>query len=215
MSGSIVTQRVAGVASLAAVLLAGGCAVVEPKAERYQPPAVGSSWTVSQRSTGSYGKDAQFQVTRGEATWEGKSAIALSSSLGTTTMATPDAGRWMAVVGKDGKPILGWDPPVGWEYPLSVGKTWTTSYRITNHVTKRTTPYDLSCKVESYGDVTVPAGTFKAFKIACTTTIGTEETFWNSPELGIFVKTSLRRSDSSPFGPGTQDSELVSHEIKR
>ena len=215
MSGSRGAQRAVATGSLAVLVMTGGCAVMEPRAERYEPPPVGSSWTVSQRSTGSYGKDAQFQVTRGQGAWEGKPAVTLSSSLGTTTMATPEAGRWMAVVGRDGKPILSWDPPVGWDYPLAVGKTWTTSYRITNHVAKRTLPYDLSCKVESYGDVTVPAGTFKAFKIACTTTIGTEETFWNSPELGIFVKSSLRRSDKSPFGPGTQDTELLSYDIRK
>src|SRR5512139_3941074 len=95
-------QRPVVLASLVATVLVGGCAVFEPKAERYEPPPMGSSWTVSQRSTGSYGKDVQFTVTRGEAVWDGKPALALSNSLGTTTMSVPDSGRWMAVVGKDG-----------------------------------------------------------------------------------------------------------------
>jgi hypothetical protein len=200
---------------LAAAVLAGGCALMEPKAERYQPPPVGSTWTIAQRNTGSYGQDAQFTVTRGEATWQGQRVIALASSRGFTTMVHPETGRWIAIVGRDGTPLFSWDPPLGWEWPLEVGKTWTTSYRMTMHAAKRTVPYDFSCKVEDYGDVTVRAGTFKAFRIACKSTIGTDEMYWSSPELGVFLKSSIKRDASSPNGVGTQETELVSQTIRQ
>ena len=58
--------------------------------------------------------------------------------------------------------------------------------------------------------VTVKAGTFDTFKVVCTTDIGNEETYWTQPDLGVFIKTQLRRTDKSPFGPGTQAAELVS-----
>lgn len=111
--------------------------------------------------------------------------------------------------------MLSWDPPLGWEYPLTVGKTWTTAYRMTVHAKNVTIPYELSCKVENYGDVTVAAGTYKAFKIVCTSTIGNEEIFWTSPDLGVFLKAKLTRTAKSPFGPGTQESELITQSIRR
>ena len=71
------------------------------------------------------------------------------------------------------------------------------------------------CIRDSHGDVTVPAGTFKAFKVTCTTTIGNEDTYWRSPDLGVYVKSSLRRTEKSPFGAGTQESEMVSQAIRK
>ena len=56
---------------------------------------------------------------------------------------------------------------------------------------------------------------WKAFKIACTSTIGNEDTFWFSADHGIYVKTSLRRTEKSGFGPGTQEAELVSQAIRK
>lgn len=61
----------------------------------------------------------------------------------------------------------------------------------------------------------MPAGTFKAFKVGCSYTYGSEEISWLSPELGIWVKQSLKRVASSPFGDGTQEMELVSQTIRK
>lgn len=201
--------------AICASVFATGCASLEPRAERWNAPAVGSTWEIAQKNTGSFGKDAQFRVTRGDGIWQGKPVVTLANSLGVTTMATLEAGRWHAIVGKEGKPMLSWDPALGWEYPLTVGKTWTTGYQMTVHGKNSTIPYELSCKVDSYGEVTVKAGNFKAFKVVCTSTIGNEEIFWMSPDLGIFLKAQLTRTEKSPFGPGTQDAELVSHSIRQ
>lgn len=195
---------------LATAGLISGCASLAPSAERWTPPPAGSSWEMAQRNTGSYGKDVQFRVTRGDGVWQGTPVVTLSNSLGMTTMAAPDSGRWIAIVGRDGKALTSWDPPLGWEYPLAVGKSWTTRYRMTLHASGRTVPYDLSCKIESYDKVTVKAGTFDAFKVVCATTIGNEEIYWTQPDMGVFVKASLRRTDKNPAGPGTQEMELVS-----
>lgn len=194
---------------LAAASLVSGCAGLEPRADRWTPPLAGSSWQMAQRNTGSYGKDVAFRVTRGDGIWQGAPVITIANSLGMTTMTAP-SGHWIAIVGRDGRPVMSWSPPLGFEYPLTVGKTWTTSYRLTLHARGNTIPYDLSCKVESYEKVTVKAGSFDAFKVVCTTNIGNEETYWTNPDMGVFVKTSLKRSDKSPFGPGTQEAELVS-----
>jgi hypothetical protein len=209
------TLHVVGL-GLAAAVLTGGCATMEPKAERYVAPPLGSTWTTAQRNAGSFGAgDAQVQVTRGERAWQGKQVVTLASSQG-TTLADPDTGKWIAILGPDGKPVLSFDPPTGFNFPLSVGKTWSSSHKMTMHAANRTIPYDATCKVESYGDVTVPAGTFKAFKIGCSSTLHGEETFWFSPEMGIFVRSNLKRATNSPFGgAGTRETELVSVTIRK
>lgn len=193
---------------LAAASLISGCASLEPRAERWTPPPAGSSWEIAQHNMGSYGKDAVLRVTRGDGVWQGAPVITITNSLGMTTMTAPN-GHWLAVVGRDGKPIMNWSPPLGFDYPLMVGKSWTTAYRMTL-ANGKTVPYDLSCKIESYEKVTVKAGSFDAFKIVCATNIGNEETYWTKPDMGVFIKTSLKRTDKSPFGPGTQEAELVS-----
>jgi hypothetical protein len=201
--------RLVSLSGLALAVLVSGCAVVAPRAERWTPPPAGSSWEMTQRNTGSYGKDVAFRVTRGDGVWQGAPVITIANSLGMTTMTAP-SGHWIAAVGRDGKPVTSWSPPLGFDYPLTVGKTWTTSYRLTIHARGNTLPYDLSCKVESHEKVTVKAGTFDAFKVVCTTNIGNEETYWTNPDMDVFIKTVLRRTDKSPFGPGTQETELVS-----
>lgn len=192
---------------MATALGIAGCAGFAPRAERWTAPPAGSNWEVAQRSTGSYGKDILLRVTRAEAVWQGKPVLTFVNSLGMTTVLAP-SGHWVAITGRDGQTITSWDPPLGFDYPMTVGKSWTTPYRMTLGNGK-TVPYDLSCRIEAHEKVTVPAGTFDAFKVACTTNIGNDETYWINPDMGVFIKTQLRRTDKSPFGPGTQEAELV------
>jgi hypothetical protein len=201
-------------ASLAAALVAGGCSMMEPKAESYVAPPLGSTWTVAQRNTGSYGSGTvQVPFKSAERLWQGKVTTAFVSSQ-QVVVATSD-GSWAAILSPDDKPILSYDPPFGYDWPLMVGKTWTKSYKMTVHANQRVFPFDATFKVEAYEDVTVPAGTFKAFKISQVTTAGAEDTYWFAPELGIFAKQSLRRTDKSGYGPGTREVELVSQSIKK
>lgn len=199
----------AAMGGMAIALATAGCAVLAPHSERWTAPPPGASWEIAQRSTGSYGRDAVLQVTRGDGSWQGAPVVTLANSLGMTTMTQPN-GHWAAIVGRDGKAVMSWDPPLGFDYPLSVGKSWITPYRMTIGASGRTIAYDLSCKVGAYEKVTVKAGTFDAFRIDCSTTIGNEETYWTRPDMGVFIKTSLRRTDRNPFGAGTQEVELVS-----
>lgn len=213
-SATSVTLYLSGT-SLVVAMFASGCAMFEPRAEAYAPPPVGSSWTQSYRNTGSYGKDEQRQFTRIEGTWQGKNAVALKMSNGATIMLDPENGGWMAIVAPNGKPVLSWEPPIGWQYPLYVGRSWTISHRQTAHAANRVTTFDWTCKVEGYGDVSVPAGTFKAFEIACSSTTGNNDRYWYSPDVSLFVKTSFTRTASNRAGPGTQQGELVSQTVKK
>lgn len=203
------------ISTLFAATLLAACAASGPRADRWVPPPVGAKWDVSQRNTGSFGRDAQFTVTRGDTSWKGAPAVALATSLGITTVSHPDDGRFLAFLDRNGEPMVSFDPPVGWQYPLHVGRQWTTRHRMTMHARGKTVDYDFSCKVEDYEKVTVRAGTFDAFRIHCTSTIGNEDLYWSSPvDVGGFVKTRLVRTASSPFGPGTQESELVTRSAR-
>jgi hypothetical protein len=201
------------VAVLALALALGGCATV-PKAERYVAPPPGSTYTGSQSSTGSFGSGtSQITTNVAERMWEGKRMTAFVTPAG-AMLCTAD-GQWPAFLGPDDKPIMSWDPPIGFEWPLEVGKTWTKSYRVTIHASKQTIPFDSTWKVESYEDVTVPAGTFKAFKVNYSDTTGSETVQWMSPELGIFVKRTEKRTTKHPAGPGTRESQLVTQPIMK
>jgi hypothetical protein len=215
MSAAVGFMRFGTVAALSAGLLYAGCTTMEPVTEQWKAPVVGSTWAMAQHNTGSYGKDVEVRSTMGEGTWQGQRVVTFSNSMGNTMMATRDAGRWIAVVDAAGKPLVSWDPPIGWQYPLSVGKTWTSNHRVTLHAANRTLPFDYTCNVAEYTTVTVPAGTFPAFKIGCTSTLGTEDTYWASSELGVMLKTSLKRTADNPFGAGTQESQMVSQTILR
>lgn len=186
-----------------------GCAAPGPQADTWVAPATGTTWEIAQRNTGSYGKDVQYRMTRRDTTWKGTPALALANSLGGTVVAEPAGGKWLALLGSDGKPAITFDPPLGWNYPLKVGKTWSGRQRLTVHATGKTLEYDLSCSVPAFETVTVRAGTFDAFRVHCTTNIGNDETFWVNPALGTFVKTRLVRAPGNPFGAGTQEAELL------
>ncbi len=200
--------------ALSLTLLASGCAVLGPHAERWTPPPLGASWEVAHSNTGSYGNDAVVRYTRGEGLWQGEPVITMAASTGVTLMVGPD-GHWRALVGPEGRTITSWHPPLGFQYPLTVGKSWVTAQEMMIGASRLAVSYDLACKVEAHEKVAVRAGTFDAFKVACTTTIGNEETFWVNPQMGVFIKAQLRRSERNPLGAGTQDSELLSAPMRR
>jgi len=206
------------IAALALALVSGGCATV-PKAEGPFIPPRGSTYTTSQSNTGSYGSgttQSTMKVT--ERMWEGKRMTAYVSPTGAVleNFEGKWLGKWETILSPDDKPIMSYDPPMGYDYPLEVGKTWTTSYRVTVHSTKQTILFDMTFNVESYEDVAVPAGTFKAFKISYFDTIGNKGIQWYTPGLGSFPKWVQERTAKYPYGPpGTRQTELISYTIAK
>ena len=188
-----------------------GCATSASKVERYTAPPNGATWKYVQKNSGSYGKDTEYTLTRAEGDWQGRRAMLLKSSRGTTTVASLEDGKLAAVLGPDGKEISKWEPPILWDYPLAVGQQWSKPIKMTIQAGGRVLTFDWKCTVAGHGDVTVAAGTIKAFHVDCQNTIGTHEAFWYSPAIGNFVKMSVRRDGSSPFGVGTQETELSAY----
>lgn len=206
------TTRTKKTGAAAAILLA-GCAALAPEVATWNIPPVGSTWQTVQRNTGSYGKDVEAQMTRGNGVWQGKPTVEIKSTAGFAIEATED-GRWYAIVGRDGKPFITYEPPIGFLYPLKVGKTWSTRHRVTTMATGRVSEFDHACKVEAFEKVTVRAGTFDTFRVACTTP-GSQDTYWSSRDHGVMVKTDFKRTSAHQQGPGTQQSELVALNVRR
>jgi hypothetical protein len=201
------------IAVLALALVSGGCAIA-PKAERWVGPPLGTTYTLTRTDSGSYGSGtSQITIKVNESMWEGKQVKAFASPEGVLLL-NADAA-WIAVLGPDDKPMVTWDPPIGPEFPLEVGKTWTKSYRATAHAVKQTFPFDSAWKIEAYEDVTLPAGTFKAFKIGYSDTLGNESMMWYMPELGFVAKRIDKRTAKYRAGPGTRESELISYTIAK
>lgn len=212
MSGFSLKLRLAA-AGLGAALLSGGCGLMAPAGERYVAPPSGATWMSERRDTGSYGAgSARVPGKRSERVWQGNQVITFEAA-GGTIFATP-SGNWIGMF-KGDTPLITWDPPLAWDWPLEVGKTWTREQRMTIHAAKRTIAYVVTQKVEAYEDVTVPAGTFKTFRVSTSTSLGDENMVWFSPELGIFVKQSLRRTARHAAGAGTREIDVVSQNIKK
>ena len=194
-------------------LLFGGCAMTPIAAVSYVPPPIGASWTQSITSTGSFGSGTSTNVfTRGERIWDGKSRISFDSKAGSILL--NEQYSTVAFVAGD-KPVLSWEPPHGWDWPLIAGKMWAHSHNFHNHTKGSIDPYVATDTIEEYEEVTVPAGTFKTFRIRSVEDNGYHSVTWFSPELGIAVKQSRARSQASPNGPGTMDMEIVSQTIRK
>lgn len=197
-------------AGLLAALTLAGCADMQNRPNTLAP---GTSWMVAVRNTGSYGNVNIETRTRvgGEKMWQGRPVFVYErpGNPQGDIVSDRDNGRWIALA-KGDTPILSFEPPIGWNWPLAVGETWTSKHRWTSAATKRSGDFVGTWKVESYDDVTVRAGTFKAYKVVYSDTTGVESTSWYCPELGVNVKIAGRRSAKHPAGPGTNDIELVS-----
>ena len=192
-------------AVIAAASILGGCAA--PQAA-YVPPPLGASWTTLQRNTGSYGSgEARVEVSRGETAWEGRTVMTFKTAQG-TTLADPALGNLIALLAPDGKLVARMEPPHGFEWPLTIGKEWTSHYTMINAAGGRV-PVTSSCKVASREDITIKAGTFKTILVHCNNSLGQNDSLWFAPDVGLFVKTNLRRTANHAAGAGTRDMELV------
>lgn len=192
------------------VVLLSACTSAPPKAERYVAPPVGATWKFQVTNTGSFGNadKAEKQISMRDVVVEGKPYHRFDSG-GSATLQTDSAAVFM-VLGPGDRPLMRYEPPLGYEFPLEVGKTWTQDIALTEGGTTRT-PMKAQWKVEAYEDVTVPAGTFKAWRIVFTDNFGYKQTTWGMPDtVGVFAKRINERSATHPQGgAGTQVIELV------
>jgi hypothetical protein len=200
-------------AVVALTLALGGCAPMTPKSAGYFVPPLGSTWIMLRSDNGSFGSTtSQIANKRGEQTWQGQKLTTLEAP-GFSQLLN-DKGAIVAMMSGD-KPLASFDPPLGFAYPLEVGKSLSSTHNVTIFPSMKITPLQVTQKVEAYEDVTLPAGTFKAFKISWSESNGNENTYWVSPELGISVKSILVRTAKWSTGEGRRENQLVSQNISK
>lgn len=118
--------------------------------------------------------------------------------------------NWIATL-REGKERRSASPHVrSFSWPLWVGKKWKAKYKYRDH--ERGSSFDVryDWKVEDYKEVTVPAGTFKAFKLHGRNPYS-ERTDWFAPEVKSYVKQKYERKRKHFLGWGGYTRELVEY----
>ncbi|HEX7890002.1 MAG TPA: hypothetical protein VF522_11640 [Ramlibacter sp.] len=202
---------------IAAALAASTCALAD-EAEgnnRASTVVIGSSFVRSIQDTGSYGNGASIATVTRQANrdWKGQTVGAWHSTVGPTVLIHPVHGAFHAFVNGD-KPVVTFEPAASWQWPLKVGKSWTRNVTMTVHATDQVIPVETQITVEAYEDVTMPAGTFKAWRVRTVDNLGNEDVQWFSSDLTVFIKQKLTRTDKHAAGPGVRETELVSQSIR-
>jgi starvation-inducible outer membrane lipoprotein len=187
--------------------LLAGCASAPPVAERYVPPPVGATVEYRMANTGSFGASSgTVTIKVSEALWEGRMLRKYETPSG-ATLQSPSAGV-VVVFDPSGRPMMRYDPPLDFNFPLVVGKSWTTDHELTVGAGTKM-PMKTTWKVEAYEDITVPAGTFKAWRVVMTDNFGFRQTNWSMPDtLGMYAKRISERGQGHPQGVGTQVLEM-------
>jgi hypothetical protein len=120
----------------------------------------------------------------------------------------------IAVTDPAGRVLMRYDPPLGQPRPLAVGKTATQDIRLTFGPNPNI-QMKADWKVEAVEDVTVPAGTFRAWRVTLVDSFGFRQTNWSVPDrLGLFAKRETVRPAGHPQGAGTQMMELLSAPVR-
>ena len=206
--------------NLVAAFLAGfvcaGCTTTPTSPKVLGPVFIppGSEWSNVRRDSGSFGSGVSHVAGKalGTQNWQGRPHLAFETPEG-VNVRNPTTGGLAALV-KDGKPLTSWDPPISWHYPMWVGETWSTPFRVTNHANNQTTEIRPTFSVEALENVNVPAGTFKAYRVR-STSLTMESLTWYSLDLGLFVKTRVERYSNHPAGPGVREQDLLTVNVKR
>lgn len=186
-----------------------------PRVERPVWPPAGSTWIVQTNSTGSLGSGSGTTTWQalGEQDWRGRRVIGLTSGQGFYLYF--DDSRHIVAQVRDGKPVQTYDPYEAlYDWPLIVGKSWVSEFRIRDYVREQTVALKYDFRVEVFEEVATPAGVFKTFRIRRD---GPDDRYivWFNPELAVEMKRVWERFSSHRLGPGTNEMELVSHNIKK
>jgi len=92
-------------------------------------------------------------------------------------------------------------------FPMRVGASWAVKYHEDRPLDRQSEEIERTCMVEGEESLTVPAGTFRAFRVVCRNTRNDSlaTTIWYSPQ----VKQMIR--EESPVTGGTRIRELLTY----
>lgn len=200
---------------LVVTLLLPGCATSPPVAERLVDVQPGTVLVYQRKSSGSYGNfDDKVTWDHRETDWQGQTAmLAISPQAGTLVYERKNKGL-AAMLGRDGKPAVSYDPPMAYRWPMKVGDSWSSQHKLTMHASGKVVPLTMSYKVEAYDTVTVPAGSFKSYLVVSTDSNGEVQRIWIAPADSLsVVKRTLDRPATHPQGAGHLEGELISRKL--
>ena len=231
------------VVGIAAAFMAAGCAIevveppveimVDPDAPVTEAPAsygIGSTWVFNHTLNGETVQMTGTLIDRVQR--KGREVYVISDAVTYRDPGYPCDGAngslfdvendgWIACT-KDGEVLASVSPYHGrFNWPLEVGKTWRTRYFWTDKVLhpdwSGSSWQDWA--VVAWEEVTVPAGTFMAYKVVRTK--GSWETAsedvdiqWYAPELQTAVKSVWHRSPNDGYGGAEHMWQLVSADLK-
>jgi hypothetical protein len=103
---------------------------------------------------------------------------------------------------RQGKEVSSTMPHDGtFSWPLYVGKTWTATYTFNDRLQGMTVgPVNVEYRATTYEDVTVPAGSWKAFRIESESGGSSFSTIWYSPDIKLIVKRINETTVGHPMG---------------
>jgi hypothetical protein len=179
-----------------------------PMADAAFPP-LGATWDV--RIT-NLNDGSSYEETRSVTSADYKGGKYPAVSSGNQILVFDPATRNQVATLRNGMEESTWSPDGGqFSWPLFVGKTWSPEYtEIESVAQRRFTNVRPQRRVEAFEDVTVPAGTFKAFRIQTLPGVSyfNSITNWYSPEVGIVVKTIYHGNNLN--GISNTQTELLS-----
>ena len=191
---------------------------------------IGSSWVYNHTLNGETVPVAGTIVDRAER--KGREVYVISDAVANRDPGYPCDGAngslwdveqdgWVGCT-KDGELLASTGPYHGrYDWPLEVGKSWKTRYFWTDKVLNPDWSGSSweNLTVVAWEEVTVPAGTFMAYKVVRTSgsweTAGEDVAInWYAPEIPQTIKTVWHRSANDGYGGVEHVWELVSSDLK-
>ena len=149
-------------------------------------------------------------VALGEGTHEGKPVYGITNGL--DTLVYDQASANLVATFRMGKEVFAASPhDETFSSPIWVGKSWTTNFTAHDRIRGFShSPVQVNWKVESFEDVTVPAGTFKAFRLQSSVPVGNAfSILWYAPEINLIVKRIDERTSRHPLGSDKRTTETT------
>lgn len=143
--------------------------------------------------------------------YEGRQAYAIVSPR-TTSIMNPANYNTMFIT-RDGQSARKNTPDNGdFSWPLWVGKAWTSTYFYNDFKLGRVFQISATIKVAAYEDITVPAGTFKAFRLEYTPERNNASSgmYWYAPSIKLVVKSAFFTGGTAAVGTYRNTVELIS-----
>lgn len=181
----------------------------------FVPAPEGTVLVYQRKSEGSYGQyEGPVRWTIGQRDWNGRKLVSSTSERHGIQLLDPGNHAIVAQLSSDGQPLMSFNPPMAYEWPLAVGKAWRGVYELTRYTPPMLSSLTIDYKVETLEEVSVPAGRFMAYKVVTTNSLGETDQTWTVPSLGIGTLKVVRdRPANHPLGPGHLEGVLVSRSL--